>query len=104
MKFLIIADQAYHWGILDREIYLAFWIVIFTLMGFYLLVLLGPAGPIDFQMNVVRRKIDVPRQQMFATGCEMHWKSRALLQPARHSRQKAFGNMLDNRDRNRDLF
>ena len=37
MKFLIIPDQTYHWGILDREIYLAIWIVIFTLMGFYLL-------------------------------------------------------------------
>lgn len=36
-KFLSIADQAYHWGILDREIYLALWIVIFTLLGFYLL-------------------------------------------------------------------
>jgi thiol:disulfide interchange protein len=37
LKFLSIADQTYHWGILDREIYLAFWIVIFTLMGLYLL-------------------------------------------------------------------
>lgn len=37
LKFLSVADQTYHWGILDREIYLAFWIVIFTLMGFYLL-------------------------------------------------------------------
>jgi len=37
LKFLSMADQTYHWGILDREIYLAFWIVIFTLMGFYLL-------------------------------------------------------------------
>ncbi|WP_420580031.1 thioredoxin family protein [Reichenbachiella sp.] len=36
-KFLSIADQAYHWNILDREVYLAIWIVIFTLMGFYLL-------------------------------------------------------------------
>ena len=36
-KFLSIADQAYHWGILDREIYLAIWIAIFTLLGFYLL-------------------------------------------------------------------
>lgn len=36
-KFLSIADQAYHWNILDREVYLALWIVIFTLMGFYLL-------------------------------------------------------------------
>jgi thiol:disulfide interchange protein DsbD len=37
LKFLSIADQTYHWGILDREIYLAFWIVIFFLMGLYLL-------------------------------------------------------------------
>ena len=37
LKFLSIADQTYHWGILDREIYLAIWIVIFTLLGFYLL-------------------------------------------------------------------
>ncbi|MCK5208035.1 MAG: thioredoxin family protein [Cyclobacteriaceae bacterium] len=37
LKFISIADQAYHWGILDREVYLAFWIVIFTLMGLYLL-------------------------------------------------------------------
>ncbi len=36
-KFLSIADQAFHWGILDRDINIAIWIVIFTLMGFYLL-------------------------------------------------------------------
>ena len=36
-KFLSIADQAYHWHLLDREIYLAIWIAIFSLMGFYLL-------------------------------------------------------------------
>lgn len=36
-KFLSIADQVYHWGILDRDIYLAIWIVIFTMMGLYLL-------------------------------------------------------------------
>ena len=37
LKFLSVADQAYHWGLLDREIYLALWIVIFTLLGFYIL-------------------------------------------------------------------
>ena len=37
LKFLSMADQSYHWGILDREVYLAIWIVIFTLLGFYLL-------------------------------------------------------------------
>ena len=37
LKFLSVADQTYHWGILDREIYLALWIVIFSLLGLYLL-------------------------------------------------------------------
>jgi thiol:disulfide interchange protein DsbD len=37
LKFLNVPDQTYHWGILDREIYLGLWIVIFTMMGFYLL-------------------------------------------------------------------
>ena len=36
-KFLSVADQTYHWGLIDREIYLAIWIVVFTLMGLYLL-------------------------------------------------------------------
>ncbi|MFI3299357.1 MAG: cytochrome c biogenesis protein CcdA [Rikenellaceae bacterium] len=37
LKFLSVADQTYHWGLLDREVYLALWIVIFTLLGLYLL-------------------------------------------------------------------
>ncbi len=37
LKFLSIADQVYHWHLLDREVYLSFWIVIFSLLGFYLL-------------------------------------------------------------------
>lgn len=37
LKFLSIPDQTYHWGILDREVYLALWIVIFSLLGLYLL-------------------------------------------------------------------
>src|SRR5690606_727753 len=37
LKFFSIADQAYHWGLLDRDINIALWIVIFTLLGFYLL-------------------------------------------------------------------
>jgi thiol:disulfide interchange protein DsbD len=36
-KFLSIADQAFHWGILDREINIAIWIVIVTLIGVYLM-------------------------------------------------------------------
>jgi thiol:disulfide interchange protein DsbD len=37
LKFLSVADLAYHWHILDREVYLALWIVIFAMLGFYLL-------------------------------------------------------------------
>lgn len=37
LKFLSNADLVWHWGLLDREIYLAAWIVLFTLLGFYLL-------------------------------------------------------------------
>ena len=37
LKFLMTADQTMHWGLLDREVYLAIWIVTFTLLGFYLL-------------------------------------------------------------------
>ena len=37
LKFLSTADQTYHWHLLDREIYLAIWIVCFALLGLYLL-------------------------------------------------------------------
>jgi thiol:disulfide interchange protein len=37
MKFLIVPDQTYHLGILTRDVYIAIWIVLFTLMGLYLL-------------------------------------------------------------------
>ncbi len=37
LKFLSIADQVYHWHLLNREIFLAFWIVIFSMLGFYFL-------------------------------------------------------------------
>lgn len=37
LKFLSVADTVYHWGLLDRDVYITLWIVIFALMGFYLL-------------------------------------------------------------------
>ncbi|MFR9662041.1 MAG: cytochrome c biogenesis protein CcdA, partial [Rikenellaceae bacterium] len=37
LKFLSVADQSYRWGILNRDIYLVIWIVIFSLMGLYLI-------------------------------------------------------------------
>jgi len=55
LKFLSIADQTYHWHILDREVYLAFWIVIFILMGFYLL------GKIKFAHDSEVKHVTVPR-------------------------------------------
>ena len=51
LKFLSVADQTYHWGILDREVYLALWIVIFTLLGLYLL------GLIRFKDETERRPV-----------------------------------------------
>lgn len=37
LKFINTPDQTYHWGILDREVYLALWIVLFSLLGLYLM-------------------------------------------------------------------
>lgn len=37
LKFINVPDQTYHWGILDREVYLAVWIVLFALLGLYLM-------------------------------------------------------------------
>ena len=36
-KFLSVADQTYHWHLLDREVYLAIWIAVFFLLGLYLI-------------------------------------------------------------------
>ncbi|MBO9639297.1 MAG: thioredoxin family protein [Siphonobacter aquaeclarae] len=37
LKFLSVPDQTYHWGLLNRDVYLSLWIVIFTMMGLNLL-------------------------------------------------------------------
>ncbi len=55
LKFFSIADQVYHWHLLDREVYLAFWIVIFALLGFYLL------GKIRTPHDSPVEKVSVPR-------------------------------------------
>ncbi|WP_321307199.1 cytochrome c biogenesis protein CcdA [Marinifilum fragile] len=55
LKFLSVADQTYHWGILDREVYIAIWIVIFTLLGLYLL------GKLMFAHDSPVKSISVPR-------------------------------------------
>lgn len=54
-KFLSIADQVYHWGLLDRDIYIVIWIVIFGMLGFYLL------GKIRLPHDSPMEKIGVPR-------------------------------------------
>ena len=55
LKFLSVADLAYGWRILDRETFLALWIVIFALLGFYLL------GKIKFPHDDDDTKIGVSR-------------------------------------------
>lgn len=54
-KFLSTADQTYHWGLLDREVYLAIWIVCFTLMGLYLLGKLRFANDSPLEYISVKR-------------------------------------------------
>jgi thiol:disulfide interchange protein len=61
LKFFSIADQAYHWGLLDRDINIALWIVIFGLLGLYLL------GKIRFSSDSVTETLSVPRL-MLAIG------------------------------------
>ncbi len=55
LKFLSVADLAYGWRILDRETFLALWIVLFALLGFYLL------GKIKFPHDDDDTKVSVPR-------------------------------------------
>ena len=55
LKFLSIPDLSYHWGILNRDIYLALWIVIFAMMGLYLL------GRIRLPHDSVMEKVPVLR-------------------------------------------
>ncbi|MCB2221243.1 MAG: thioredoxin family protein [Bacteroidetes bacterium] len=55
LKFLSVADQTYHWGILDREVYLALWIVTFSLLGLYLL------GKLKFRHDSEMSYLPVPR-------------------------------------------
>ncbi len=54
-KFLMVADQTYHWGLLDREIYIAIWVTIFTLQGLYLM------GKLKFAHDSDLPYIGVPR-------------------------------------------
>jgi len=58
LKFLSIADQTYHWGILDRDLNIAIWVVIFTILGFYFL------GKIRMPGDSPVEKTSVPRLMM----------------------------------------
>jgi thiol:disulfide interchange protein len=57
-KFLSIVDQTYHWGILDREINIAIWVVVFTILGFYFL------GKVRMSSDSVVEKVTVGRLMM----------------------------------------
>lgn len=58
LKFFSIADQAYHWGLLDRDINIALWVVIFGLLGLYLL------GKLRLPHDSPVEKVSVPRLLM----------------------------------------
>ncbi len=58
LKFLSNADQVYHWGLLDRDVYLALWIVLFAMIGFYLL------GKVRFPSDEKLDAVSVPRMML----------------------------------------
>jgi thiol:disulfide interchange protein len=58
-KFLSIADQAFHWRILDREVNIAIWIVITTLIGLYLMKAFRLPG--DTGKDAEDKRVGVPR-------------------------------------------
>lgn len=58
-KFLSIADQAFHWGILDREINIAIWIVIVMLIGLYLMKTFRLPG--DTGKDAEDERVGIPR-------------------------------------------
>ena len=55
LKFLSVADLAYGWHILDREVFVALWIVLFVLLGMYLL------GKLRFSHDSETQHVSVPR-------------------------------------------
>lgn len=55
LKFLSVADLAYGWGILDREVFICLWVVIFAMLGFYLL------GKIRFSHDSPLDHVSIPR-------------------------------------------
>jgi len=57
LKFFSIADQTYHWGLLDRDVNIAIWIVIFTLLGFYFLGKIKLKGDSEIQRLSVGRLV-----------------------------------------------
>lgn len=55
LKFLSVADLAYGWGILDREVFVSLWIIIFGLLGLYLL------GKLNFPHDTPVDRVSIPR-------------------------------------------
>ena len=55
LKFLSVADLAYGWGLLDREVFICLWVVIFAMLGFYLL------GKIRFSHDAPLDHVSIPR-------------------------------------------
>ena len=60
-KFLSVADQTYHWHLLDREVYLAIWIAVFFLLGLYLI------GKLQFKHDSPLQYLSVGRLALAIT-------------------------------------
>lgn len=63
LKFLSVADLAYGWGILDREVFICLWVILFAMLGFYLL------GKIRFSHDAPADHVSLPR--FFLSLCSL---------------------------------
>lgn len=63
LKFLSVADQTYHWGILPRNVYLVIWIILFTLLALYLV------GVLRFRRDEEKPRFSVARTVWLAIVC-----------------------------------
>lgn len=55
LKFLSVADLAYGWGLLDREVFICLWVIIFAMLGLYLL------GKLKFSHDAELDHVSLPR-------------------------------------------
>ena len=75
LKFLSVADLAYGWHILDREVFLSLWIVIFALLGAYL------CGWLKFQADEIGGELNKPKPVVCIMGGLVSWAFAVYMVP-----------------------